>query len=425
MIKLMLCWALLTTTASGDWSGFRGDGSGTFEGSLPTRWSDDDGIAWRTTLDGFGQSAPIVWKDQAYVTCVEGAQQEQRLVHAVDLGTGKVRWTHRIEAGTTEKNDFSMARAASTPVADADGVYVFFSSGELLALTHDGQPRWQRSLVEDYGRIENRNGHGASLIQNGETVFVLMDDSGPSYLLAIEKKTGETRWKTERTSRRSWTSPIYLDRGADSEIVVSSSGTVDGYDPASGTLLWQLDDVSGNSIISATPVGRHVLVGAGQVRGGSPGSAAASNRLIDPRGKDDVAVLWKAEKALAHYASPMAHRGHAYFVNRVGVLYCLDLKTGEQKYAERIAGECWASPIAAGDFIYFFGKDGATSVIKAGPSFEVVATNELGGETTEPEPEPEPGERRRPNLDTTVHGVAAATNRILIRTGKELICVGG
>ena len=422
MAGWLLIWTALLASTPENWSGFRGNGTGVYIGALPTQWSPESGIAWRAALPGIGQSAPIVWGETVYVSCVEGDEQDTHLLQAIDLRSGQTKWTHRVNAGRKQKNDYSMARAASTPVADASGVYLFCSSGELVAIDHAGKERWQRNIAGDFGAIENRHGHGASLAHSGDVLFLLVDDTGPSYLVAINKEDGETQWKQERTSRRSWTSPVVLENGPQTEVIVSSNGSVDCYQADDGTLLWSMDDVAGNAIVSATPVAHGVLVGGSQMRGSTDASKSiATNRLVRSRGKAGSEVVWKAEKALAHYASPLSYRGHAYFVNRVGVLFCLDLANGQQVYAERIAGECWASPIAAGDYLYFFGKKGETSVVKAGPAFEVVATNSIG--SPEPEPAAE-GERRREDLTHAVHGVAAGGGRILVRTGGALICIG-
>lgn len=231
---------------------------------------------------------------------------------------------------------------------------------------------------------------------------------------------------------------MIADRRGQPEVIVSSNGSVCGFDGKTGKLLWTLGGVSGNTIPSATVAGDLVLFGAGLGRGekGDSETAAKSNgclKLVEKEGEAGYEVCWNAKRGLSHYATPLAHQGHAYFINQVGVVYCLDLRTGAERYAERTAGPCWASPVGAGERVYFFGKDGVTTVLKAGPKFEVVATNRLWAvekaSTNKPpksdseEKKPEGKEPSAEYLDPIVYGVAAIDGTFFIRTGRALYCV--
>jgi outer membrane protein assembly factor BamB len=228
--------------------------------------------------------------------------------------------------------------------------------------------------------------------------------------------------------------------GGKDQVVISSGGTVDGYDAATGQLLWSHAGLSGNQIPSVTVQGDRVYVGAdlGRREKGDD-SAAASNcclRIV-PGSAAGYEVVWKAKRALSHYVSPLVHRGHAYYLSRTGVLYCLDAKTGAEVYAERTSGPCWAQPIAAGDHIYLFHKDGQTTVVKAGPRFEPVTRNRLWKEDAPPLPgrsyeyEPQGPKDPRPRkpeahyMDPIVYGVAAVDGAIYVRIGTALYRVGG
>ena len=156
-------------------------------------------------------------------------------------------------------SNYFQSRATPTPVVDADRVYAFFETGDLVALTHSGQMAWSRSLTKEYGAFETRIGLAASPVQIGGTVVLLIDHEGPSYLLAVDKATGKTQWKTARDSRNSYASPAVMPIGTSDQIVCSSQGSVDGYDPITGKLLWSFDDVGGNNVatpfqVSAGPV---------------------------------------------------------------------------------------------------------------------------------------------------------------------------
>jgi outer membrane protein assembly factor BamB len=429
-----------TAMAGDSWPAFHNGGNTSVEAkNLPAHWSPEHGSAWKVELPGYGQSSPVVWKDRVYVTSIQGDEKELCLLFAVDLATGKIVWQREFPSSVRLKYAEMVSRAAPTPLIDANGIYVFFESGDLHALTHDGTPCWHNSLFDAAeNAYQNNHGYGASPAQTDDAVIVLVDHKGPSYLLSVAKETGKTLWKTERTSRSSWSSPRVARIGGQDQVVVSSGGSVDGYEAGTGKSLWSYDGINGNTIPSASVVGDLVFVGASQARGGPSEAAAASNCClrITPGKEASYEVLWKAEKALCSYVSPLIHRGHAYYVNSVGVLYCLDAATGRQVYAERIeGGSCWAQPIAAGDLIYFFGKKGVTTVVRAGSTFEQVASNRLWPDDAPPQravPQEKPAggdEKARPagpeSMDPVVYGVAAVDDAFVVRLGTHLFRIGG
>lgn len=350
--------------------------------SLPLNWSPTSNIAWQTKLVGSGQSSPIVWGDKIFVTSIEGAMKNECLVTCLSLADGKTLWTWKGEASQPVRSNYFQSRSAPTPVVDAQQVIAFFETGNLVAISHSGEPLWERSLTEEYGDFEVRIGLAASLTQNDDTAFVLVDHEGPSYLLAVDKKTGETRWQTERFSRQSYASPTILTVGGKPQIVCSSAGSIDGYDPQTGELLWTFEDVGGNRACTPQAVADgKFLVGA------SPGmhdehinEATRSNFLMDVTTTEDgfePTIAWRAEKAMPTFGSPMIHQGLAYWITSKGVLYCFDAETGKRVYIKRCGQPCWATPLGIGNRIYFFGKDGLTTVIAAGRKFKELASNEL------------------------------------------------
>ena len=302
------------------WPSFRGRGDCvTSAANLPVKWSAKENISWKADLPGYGQSSPVVWKDRVFVTAVSGDNREKGYVRALDTKTGKTHWTHTFEPTQKAKWTYTVSKAAPTPVVDASGVYAFFEGGEVLAFTQDGKLLWSRSLVKDYGEFQGNHGLGSSPAATVDAIVILVDHSGPSYLITLDKKTGKNRWKTERASRGSWASPVVARRNGKDEIVVSCNGTVAGYDAADGKMLWELNGLAGNTIPSESVAGDWIVVGAGMSRkGGDAGKAAKSNcclKLVEKAGKPSYELVWAADKASANYASPLAHRGHAYFVN--------------------------------------------------------------------------------------------------------------
>jgi outer membrane protein assembly factor BamB len=421
------------TDATQAWPGFRGKGdSVSVARGLPVQWSERENIAFKVALPGYGQSSPVVWNGRVFVTAVDGSEREKGFVLALDAKSGKELWRHEFMPTQKAKWSGMISRAAPTPVVDATAIYAFFEAGDVIALSHDGKPLWSRSLVKDYGEFKNNHGLGSSPAQTDDAVVILVDHQGPSYLVALDKKTGQNRWKTDRPSRSSWTSPVVARHGKQQQVIVSSNGAAAGYDAGSGKLLWEIDGLSGNTLPSACVAGDLVLIGAGTSRKGDSGQKSARSncclRLIDKDGKPGCEVTWSAAKAVANYASPLAHRGYAYFVNGSGVAFCIDMATGKECYAERIDGTCWATPIGAGEHVYFFGRNGRTTVLKSGPTFEQVASNPLW----DAEPEPATAGAQSPQvkglgaeyLDPILYGVAAVDGAFFVRTGTTLYRIG-
>ncbi len=446
----LLALALAASPAIDTWAGFRNDGSGhTAAANLPLKWSPTEGVAWRVSTPGYGQSAPVVWKGNVYLTSVEGEQKETLHVLCYAADTGKAMWAKKFDATQKGKNNPMMSRAAGTPVADADGVYALFESGDLFALNHKGELRWERHFAKELGELKNNHGMGSSPAQTDKSVIVLLDHQGPSKLLAVSKATGKDDWAEDRDPRSSWTSPVVVG----GTVVVSSGGAVTGYAADTGKKQWELAGLVGNTIPSAAVAGDAIIVAAGENRQKPDADATSkSNCKLTLGGKDGYAVAWRAKKLAAGTASPVAHAGHVYFADKGGYVICLDEKTGDEKFRERLDNQAWATPIAAGGFVYFFGKDGTTTVLKTGADYEVAATNKLWSEedakkgkeeakkkaeATLPKP-PEGGKgpgggpplpkeeleaTRYSAVGDVVYGAAAVDGAFFVRTGTELVCI--
>ncbi len=387
---MFLCALALTVApdaAASQWTGFRNDGaSQAVAGALPLTWSPTTNIAWQCELPGYGQSAPVVWNEVVYATAVEGPQKETCLVLALSATSGKTLWRVKLPASTTLPSNYSVARAAPTPVVDAHGVYAFFEGGDLVATNHAGELQWKRSLTDDYGPFDNHHGLGSSPAQTADAIFLNVQHRGPSYLLCLDKRTGQVRWKIDRPSSMSWSSPLIVKQTDKTLVIVSSGGSAEAYDVANGQQVWSLGEVSGNSVPSPTYFDGHVLLGAALSDFGNSASAAKSNLCLKLTA-EGYEVLWRAKRALCDYASPVVCGDYAYYVSRVGVVYCLDRHTGKEQFSHRLPGPCWATPIVSGEHIYFFGKDGQTTVLKAASRYTEVAKNTLWDLASPPQPE--------------------------------------
>lgn len=388
------------SVASGEhWPGFRGLGaSHTAATGLPTTWSDEAGVAWTAALQGTGQSSPVVFGGRAFVTSVAGARKERCIVACYRVEDGALLWLRSFAATLEIELSEMVSRGAPTPWVDADGLFAFFESGDVFALDHDGEVLWTRALAAEFGPFEGNHGVGSSPVATATALCLLVDHAGPSYLVGLAKSDGKLAWRTERESRVSWTSPVLLERRGRTELVTSSNGFVEGYDPAAGELLWKVSGVEGNTVPSPTAWGDHVLVGA---------SKGAGCVLIDLSADAEAGkVRWVAEGARpSGFGSPVVAGGLALLVNKSGTLFGITLADGGVAFEERLAEGCWASPLLAGDLVYSFGKGGVTTVLRLGTDgVELVAENRLS---------PVGG----------VVGVAAVDGRLLLREEERLVCI--
>lgn len=350
--------------------------------TLPTHWSHRENVSWKTAISGAGQSSPVIWDNQVFVTSIEGDMKEDCLVTSISLADGEALWTYRTRSSQPVRSNYYQSRSAPTPVVDQDRVYSLFETGKLVALNHQGEEIWARSLTDDYGAFEVRIGLAASLAQTKDHVIALVDHEGPSYLLAVDKATGKTAWKTDRFSRQSYTSPIILPIAGELQIVCSSDGSVDGYDIKAGKQLWTYEEVGGNRATTPLPIadGVFLISASPGMHGEYSEDAKVSNMVMRVERKEEdyqPSVVWRTEKAMPSFASPMVHQGHAYWVSNTGILFCFDAQTGEKVYKQRLGQRCWATPLGIGDRVYFFGKDGTTKVLAAGSKYQVIAENEL------------------------------------------------
>ena len=223
----------------------------------------------------------------------------------------------------------------------------------------------------------------------------------------------------------------------DAQIVCSSAGTIDGYSPLTGEQLWTHAGIGGNRICSPWFCGEGTFLVGSQTSREFPDEdlVKQSNfamQVTRANGKWTPTIRWKTEQAAPGMASPIQHAEHAYWVNRSGVVFCHDAKTGDVVYSERVPQSPWATPLGIGDRVYIFGKDGLTTVIKTGSKFEILAQNQLWDPNIAPdlsliaqETDPKRIAGAAMHAKPEIMGVAAVNGHLLIRTGKDLYCVKG
>ncbi len=389
---------------SANWSGFRGNGhSKTDWDKLPHEWSDEKGILWKQPLSGFGQSSPVIWGKNVYVTSTGGINKESLFIDCLELATGRLLWKKSISATETVKEVTKMiSQGAPTPVAGPNGIYVFFESGDLLAFDHNGKQRWSRKLTKEFGQFKGGHGVGSSLLGVPEGLVLLIDHDGPSYLLCVDRLNGKTRWKSPREPRVSWTTPLYLKHQDKEQIIISSNGIIEAYQLSSGKRIWWFDDIQKNTV--ASPSSTQDLV----IAASSYPKQNLAIRLGGEGNITDTHLKWRAKSVTSSFASPLIHNKMVYFINRAGTLQAQKLRDGTQCWEHKLPDGCWASPLAAKDRIYFFCKNGETVVIEPSETKpKVIAKNKI----TVAE-------------DDVVYGYAVSENKFFLRTGKAITCIG-
>jgi outer membrane protein assembly factor BamB len=329
-----------------------------------------------------------------------------------------------------------VSRSAPTPVVDASGIFVFYESGDLLAVSHEGLTKWSLDLQAAYGEFENEFGLSASPVQTEDSVVVLIDHDGPSYLVALSKSDGKEKWRVDRGKRyRSWSSPGIVRVNEVDVVVCSSAGTIDGYDAATGKPLFSYADVGGNT--AATPIdlggGQFLVSSLIRPADGPSENALESNLLAQvlvSKDQWELTVKWIATDARGSFCSPVASDKHCYFISPQGILYCLDRQLGTELYHERLpCGMCWATPIVEGDHVFLFGKAGQAMTIKDSGQFEVVGENNRVWSEDDPTIVSATGEDKAPASirdrmkGGTLYGAVTTDTGLLLRRGDQLYYV--
>jgi hypothetical protein len=389
-----------------NWPGWRGpqrDGVTTDHGA-PLRWSADLGVQWKVPLPGSGISNPIVWDRLVICTSSDGARQEELHVVCLDRDSGRQLWHARMwGTAPTLHHETKSSMASPSPVTDGEHIYAFFGSGDVFCFDMSGRLEWQRALSNEYGVFENRFAASSSPLLFEDLLIVQCDHFGPSYALAIDKRTGANRWKADRAGVwLSWSSPICVSAGDTGarELILCSSEKIDALDPRSGEPLWTLRGMARECI--PTPVVGHGLIYA--VSG--PGAASFAVR---PGGRGDVTdshVVWTSTRGNPYVPSAILVGDYYYIADDHGIGTCLEAATGKQVWRKRFGGDFTSSPVSADGRIYFTNETGTTLVIRANTrQFEELARN---------------------TIDQSVYASPAISDgRILLRSASHLWCLSG
>jgi len=366
-------------------------------GDPPVTWNASTGIKWKTAIPGEGSSTPILWQNRLYLlTAIKTdrvAEQPPRaderaktqppanyyqfVVICLDRETGQELWRQvACEAVPHEGRHFTNSYASGSPTTDGQRLYAFFGSRGLFCFDLEGQPLWQR----DFGDMRTRYGwgEGTSPVVHGGSIAVNWDQEENSFIDVLDSATGETKWHAERDEPTSWATPLVVEYGGRTQLIVNATHRVRSYDLETGEIIWECGGQTVNVIPSPIVVGDVVFCMSGYQ------SAVAYAIRLDAKGDltDTDQPLWIHRQGTPYVPSPLAYGGQIYFTaQNTSVLTCLDMATGKPIFErQRLPGlgNVYASPVAAADRIYFTDRDGKTVVLKHGPQLEVLATNDLG-----------------------------------------------
>lgn len=379
-LTLALTFAMLAGLhAEEHWPQFRGPtGRGHSSATdVPLRWSAES-VAWKTPLRGEGQSSPVNWGDKLFLT---GASEDgrERYVFCVSRTDGAMLWERTIPCDAPETPHPMNGFASPTCATDGERVVAFFGPGGLHAFDLGGKKLWSRDL----GAFPGPWGVGASPIIVDGKVIQNCDAEGESSLAALDMKTGETLWKTEREPkpRGGWSTPIVIEVAGKRELVLNGELGVRGYDLEDGEELWFCRGFNGRG----APV-PDFADGRLHVVNGKPGDTYT----VRPGGRGDVTEShrgWHTPRRVGRdLPSPAVVDGRLIVVSMSGTASCYDAKTGERLWEEKLGvkGQFAASPLVIDGLVLIQNVyGGGTVVIKPGPERDIVAINELGAEVSE------------------------------------------
>ena len=417
------------------WSQFRGPGArGISENErLPVHWSATENVAWKTDLPGRGWSSPIVAGNRVFLTSVinQGESEDpkkglyfggdrptppdslhQWMVFCLDLETGDVLWKRQVHAGKpTTAIHLKSSFASETPVTDGVRVYAYFGNIGLFCFDLQGELIWEKFLTPQ----KTRNGWGtaASPVLHKNRVYLVNDNEDDSYLLALDKNTGEEIWRIKRDEKSNWSTPYVWVHDQRTEIVTPGTGKVRSYD-LSGKLLWELTGMS--TITIATPYEHDGLL---YISSGYVGDRRHRPiYAIKPGASGDISladnedanewIAWCQKMAGPYNPSTLIYDDRLFVLYDFGFMACFNTADGATIFKrQRIPnGRAFtSSPWAYGGLVFCLNEDGVTYVIKVGEDLEILHANELAED------------------DMAMATPAIVGQRLLIRTAARIYCI--
>jgi outer membrane protein assembly factor BamB len=374
---LLSALAVTTSAAAQDWPEFRGtDGQGHApDQGVALEWSESRNIAWKSAVPGQGWSSPVVSGGRLWLTTAIEDRGISLRALAFDIVTG--REVVNVEVFRTRAGgplNPKNTRASPSPIVEGERVYVHFGAEGTAALTTTGEIVWTARFS-----YESQHGSGGSPILYKDLLIVSCDGGDAAFVVAIDKRTGKTRWKTSR--RQPWdqayTTPLVIRVGERDQIVSVGAYRAAAYDPESGREIWRVSYGDGFSNVPR-PVFGHGLVFI------ATGFQQPTLIAVRPDGTGDVSkthVAWTLRRGAPLTPSPLIVGDELFVVSDAGIATCLDAATGAIHWQQRLNGTFSASPVFADGRVYFLAEDGVATVIAPGRQYRQLATNTLDGST--------------------------------------------
>jgi len=365
----------------------------------PTRWSETNNIRWKIAVPGKAHSSPVVHGENVYLVTAIPIGERQKPVYDHAPGTHDnvaVTYRHQFVMLAVRRNDGHIAwqktlkedfphegghetgsLASNSPTTDGKFVYAHFGSRGLYALGLDGELKWQKEL--GLMNTLHAHGEGSSPVIHRDTLFVCWDHEGDSFLFAFDKRTGADRWKVARDEKTSWSTPILVEHAGKTQLVVSATKRVRGYDPETGAQLWECGGLTDNVVSSPVSGLGMVFAGNSYYR-----QAMFGVRLDGARG--DITqtdrVAWRLNRMTPYVSSPLLYDDTLYFLRHLqNILSRLDPVSGKPRgeplRLEGIGDMIFSSPVGAAGRIYVTGRDGTTVVVRHDRENAVLAVNHL------------------------------------------------
>ncbi len=412
--RSVLLGVLLAGVVQGqEWTRFRGpNGQGISPArTMPVKWTERD-YNWRVKLPGGGHGSPVIWEDKVFVTC-EAPQSPGGMLLALDVSDGHTLWSARYKL-TAYRHHADNSLATSTPVVDAERIYVLWQTSDeviLASLDHDGWPIWRR----DFPGVYSRFGPGPSPALFDDLVVFSHEHwgSGPeggkhqSTWVALDCNTGQTRWTTKRDNTEiSYSTPcIYSPDGHEPQLIFTSwSHGVTGLEPQTGKVIWEVASALPARVVSSPVIAGDLLIGTCGKGGAGLQLAAVRPGLAD--NPEQAGLVYKLTGKSAPYVpTPLAKDGLLFTFHDQGDVSCLRMETGQVLWCEKPGGRFYGSPIWVDGLLYCINRAGDVVVMKAAATYELLAVNSLG-EKSQATP-------------------AVADGRMYLRTYSHLISIGG
>ena len=408
VLLVVLASACAVSGADDHWNQFRGPhGDGKSAGnSLPVEFDDAKNVRWKIAIPDSGWSSPVVWENEVWLTTGSDEKKELRAI-CFDLETGKVKRDvkvfdmieRKIDPAYTFDSPHLNSPATPTSVVEEDRVYVSFGSQGIACLDRQtGETIWERRDLRIYQPVRQ----GSSPIVDDKNLYVAFDGTDQQFFVALDKETGDTRWKVDRNvttdfratlserglspkkggkpndNKKSFATATLIEVDGQRQLIAPAAEAIISYDPATGNELWRTLHPGGFNV-SARPIYASGLV--------FVFTSGLNNYLmgIRPDGRGDVTdshIAWSTYRSTPEIPSPILVNDLLFMVTaKGGIARCIDAKTGDEIWKKRLGGDHWASPIFADGKLYFSSKQGEITVLTAtedGP--QVLALNKLNAE---------------------------------------------